>query len=93
MAMTPFGVKEGRFEYLLDSHHLYFSSRKCRPVMFTNTSSNKNPGDGRPDDGDTVGWINRGLDWADVLDQADRYSITIRSDYTIWRIEPKVDRS
>ena len=33
---------------------------------FSNTSSNRNPGDGRPEDGDVVGWMNRGMDWKDV---------------------------
>ena len=28
---------------------------------FSNTSSNRNPGDGRAGDGDIVGWMNRGM--------------------------------
>jgi hypothetical protein len=46
---------------------------------FSNTSTNRNPGDGRPDDGDILGWMNRGLDWSDIRDEADSYSITLRA--------------
>ena len=48
---------------------------------FTNTSSDRQPGDGRRDDGDTIGWINRGLDWRDIDDAADHYAITLRAEY------------
>jgi predicted esterase len=48
---------------------------------FSNTSSNRDPGDGRPDNGDIVGWMNRGMDWKDVDDQSDHYAITLLADY------------
>jgi hypothetical protein len=48
---------------------------------FSNTSSNRNPGDGRPDNGDLIGWMNRGMDWKDVKDQPDEYAITLLADY------------
>ncbi|NLY02274.1 MAG: prolyl oligopeptidase family serine peptidase [Rhodopirellula sp.] len=48
---------------------------------FSNTSSNRNPGDGRPEDGDIVGWMNRGMDWSDVRDGPDRYMITVQASY------------
>lgn len=48
---------------------------------FSNAALNRNPGDGRPEDGDIVGWINRGLDWRDIIDEPDRYSITLTADY------------
>lgn len=48
---------------------------------FTHTSSNRNPGDGRPDNGDIIGWINRGMDWKDIEDTPDHYSITVLADY------------
>lgn len=48
---------------------------------FTNTSTDRNPGNGAPDDGDLVGWINRGMDWKNVEDTSDRYAITILADY------------
>ena len=48
---------------------------------FANTSSNRNPGQGRPDDGDPIGWINRGLDWRDIVDTEDEYGLTVVADY------------
>jgi hypothetical protein len=47
---------------------------------FTNTSSDRNPGNGAPDDGDIIGWINRGMDWKDIEDKPDHYAITILAD-------------
>ncbi|MBR6057662.1 MAG: prolyl oligopeptidase family serine peptidase [Victivallales bacterium] len=44
---------------------------------FSNNSDNKNYGNGAPEDGDLVGWINRGLDWNVVSDTPNRYEITI----------------
>ena len=46
-------------------------------MVFTNASSSKNPGDGRPDDGDIIGWINRGLDYRDIRDTAGEYAVTL----------------
>ena len=48
---------------------------------FSNTSTNRNPGDGRPDNGDVIGWINRGMDWRPPSDTANRYAITIQAEY------------
>jgi len=48
---------------------------------FTNTSSDRNPGNGAPDDGDIIGWINRGMDWKDIEDTPDRYALTVLADY------------
>lgn len=48
---------------------------------FTNTSCDRNPGNGQPEDGDLVGGINRGLDWKDIEDDRDRYAITVLADY------------
>jgi len=48
---------------------------------FANTSTNRNPGNGEPEDGDIVGWINRGMDWRDVEDEPDHYAITVLADY------------
>jgi hypothetical protein len=45
--------------------------------VFTQTSCDRNPGNGQPEDGDLIGWINRGLDWRDIEDTRDHYSITI----------------
>jgi hypothetical protein len=65
---------------------------------FSNTSSNSNPGEGPATDGDPVGWINRGFDWRDIVDQPDRYEITlslehpgivypVTTDVTLWRLQ------
>lgn len=48
---------------------------------FSNTSSNRNPGDGRPEDGDIIGWMNRGMGWKEIDDQPDHYSVTLTADY------------
>ena len=45
--------------------------------IIVNNSDNKNYGNGLPEDGDLIGWINRGLDWNVVADTPDRYEITI----------------
>jgi hypothetical protein len=65
---------------------------------FSNTSSNRNPGDGRATDGDPIGWINRGFDWREIVDQPGRYEITlsvdhpdivypVTTDVTLWRLQ------
>ena len=46
---------------------------------FSRTSSNRQPGSGDPADGDSVGWMNRGLDWGAIQDTADHYAITLRA--------------
>lgn len=48
---------------------------------FSNTSNNNNPGNGNPEDGDLSGWMNRGMDWKDIVDETEKYSITIFADY------------
>lgn len=48
---------------------------------FANTSSDRNCGNGAPDDGDLIGWMNRGMDWKDIEDAKDHYAITLLADY------------
>ena len=48
---------------------------------FTHTSSDRDPGNGASDNGDIIGWINRGMDWKDVEDAPDHYAITLTADY------------
>jgi hypothetical protein len=48
---------------------------------FANTSTNRNPGSGAPDDGDIVGWMNRGMDWQEIEDTPDHYAITLLAEY------------
>ena len=44
---------------------------------FSNSSDNRNYGNGDPSDGDEVGWINRGFDWEILADTPDRYAIRL----------------
>jgi len=46
------------------------------PVFSLNTD-NKNFGKGEPADGDLVGWLNRGMDWKDVVDTPRQYAMTL----------------
>ncbi|MEW6355981.1 MAG: alpha/beta hydrolase-fold protein [Planctomycetota bacterium] len=48
---------------------------------FSNTSANKDPGDGDPTKGDIIGWINRGMEWKDLEDKPNEYAITITVGY------------
>jgi len=48
---------------------------------FSATTANRNPGAGDPADGDPVGWMNRGMDWSDLEDTANRYAISLRADF------------
>lgn len=44
---------------------------------FSNCTANDNPGEGAPDDGDPVGYINRGLDWEEPIDEPGKWEVTI----------------
>lgn len=57
-----------------------FRSDESYPA-FANTSTDRNPGNGAPEDGDIVGWINRGMDWKEIDDTPDHYAITLLADY------------
>ncbi len=48
---------------------------------FSRTTTDRNPGAGRPDDGDPIGWMNRGFDWSNITDEAERYAISITAAY------------
>lgn len=50
-------------------------------IVFTNNSDNRDPGEGDPADGDVVGWINRGIDWTDIIDEPDQYAVTVQQVY------------
>ncbi|MDA0708659.1 MAG: hypothetical protein O3B73_00445, partial [bacterium] len=50
-------------------------------LAFSNCSDNDNPGNGSADDGDVEGWINRGLDWEDLVDTDGVYSVTVQAYY------------
>ncbi|MCI5779254.1 MAG: alpha/beta hydrolase [Lentisphaeria bacterium] len=46
---------------------------------FSNSSDDRNYGDGDPDAGDLTGWINRGMEWSGVKDEPDRFEITLKA--------------
>lgn len=50
-------------------------------LAFSNCSNNDDPGNGDEDNGDAVGWINRGLDWEDIADTPAEYSVTVLAYY------------
>lgn len=58
---------------------------------FTHTSSNRDAGNGDPANGDVVGWINRGMDWKDIEDEADHYAITVLAGFPGIRYPVKTD--
>lgn len=48
-------------------------------VAFSNSSDNKDYGDGDSKKGDTVGWINRGLSFSEVKETPNRCEVTLRA--------------
>jgi len=54
-----------------------FALNKSHPA-FSHCSKDGDPGNGDAADGDIVGYINRGLDWQDPVDEAKRYEVLIR---------------
>ena len=61
------------------SHLTRFALNKSYPA-FSHCSHNKDPGHGDNDDGDTIGYVNRGLNWTDPKETADRYEVLITYD-------------
>lgn len=57
-----------------------YALNKSYPV-FTNCSNNKDYGNGDPEVGDIVGWINRGFHWELVSDEKNSYAIKLSADY------------
>ncbi len=45
---------------------------------FSNFSDNRNPGSGEKEDGDIVGWMNRGLTWTEIEETESMWRIRIR---------------
>ena len=48
---------------------------------FSNMSSDLNPGNGNPQNGDIIGWINRGIGWSDIEDTRYHYALTVIADF------------
>lgn len=57
-----------------------FSLAQSFPA-FSNCSTNRNPGNGDKSNGDTVGWMNRGMSWEGIEDDSSHYAITIKTSY------------
>jgi hypothetical protein len=47
---------------------------------FSNFSDNRDAGDGERDDGDLIGWMNRGIYWADVVETENSWSLSLWAD-------------
>jgi len=60
-------------------------------LAFTRCSDNRDPGNGDPTDGDIVGWINRGLDWKDLVDTPGEYAVTVLTAYAGLKLPVTVD--
>jgi len=50
-------------------------------LVFTNSSDNRNYGNGDRADGELEGWINRGLGWKDLMDTPREYAVTVTAVY------------
>lgn len=46
---------------------------------FSNLSDNRDAGDGERDDGDLIGWMNRGIYWTDVVETKNSWSLTLHA--------------
>ena len=46
---------------------------------FSNFSDNRNAGDGERDDGDLIGWMNRGISWSDVVETKNSWSLSLHA--------------
>lgn len=53
-----------------------FALDESYPAL-TNCTADDDSGEGPADSGDPEGYINRGLDWKDVVDEKDRYEVTV----------------
>ena len=72
------------------THLLRFALNKSYPA-FSNSSTNSDPGNGDNDNGDIVGYINRGLDWTAPKETADRYELLVTCDKTVGDLPLTVD--
>ena len=48
---------------------------------FSNSTDNKNYGNGDPEDGDLIGWINRGMKWDNIVDTPDRFEMSLTASH------------
>jgi predicted esterase len=59
-------------------------------LVFTDSSDNRDPGNGDAENGDIIGWFNRGLTWTDVIDTPGEYRVTVEADYPGVQLPVKV---
>ncbi len=67
-----------------------FALNKSYPA-FSNCSRNNDPGNGDSNSGDVVGYMNRGLNWTDPKETADRYEVLITYDLDAGDLPLSVD--
>lgn len=60
-------------------------------VAFSNSSDNRDYGDGDPKKGDAVGWINRGLSFDEVKETPNRCEVTLRAAHPEIRYPVRAD--
>ncbi|MEA2063188.1 MAG: hypothetical protein U9P14_05790 [Gemmatimonadota bacterium] len=65
------------FKKLQDPAYLCRFSLKESFPAFSNFSLNDDPGTGDKENGDITGYMNFGLEWKDILDEPDRYAVTL----------------
>jgi hypothetical protein len=63
-------------DFITEKEMLRYRLNESFPA-FSNSTDNKNYGNGDAKDGDLIGWINRGFDWKVISDTADKYEITL----------------
>ena len=49
---------------------------------FSNFSDNRDPGEGEKEDGDLIGWMNRGISWTDPVETENSWSVSIEAHET-----------
>ena len=77
----PHGMsKDTPAGFITEADMLRYKLNESFPA-FSNSSDNRNYGNGDNKDGDIVGWINRGFDWKDIVDSKERYEITLSVNY------------
>ena len=60
-------------------------------AAFSNCSDNKDYGNGDPEQGDPVGWINRGLSFGEVMETPERCKVTLRASHPEIRYPVRAD--
>jgi len=78
------------FKEWSSKHLLRFALNKSFPA-FSNCSRNDDPGNGDNNNGDIEGYMNRGLNWRDPVESADRYELLVTYDLDAAHLPLTVD--